>query len=131
MKKETIEKHIQEQLQSDEELIGFFTAQQMKWGYYFLIGPLALLTLRTYAVAVTSQGVHFLRIDMLDRLAVIDFFEYSEITSFSAKGGTVQRPVRFTFFNGRSPKIKAQLKGVAAVPKLTPELEEFIRERVS
>lgn len=131
MKKEIIEKHILEQLKQDEELIGFFTAQQMKWGYFLLMGPLAILTLRTYAVAVTSMGVYFLRIDLLDRIAMVDFFSYEEITSFSAKGGSVQRPVLFTFFNGRSLKIKAQLKGVEAVPKLTPEIEEYLKERVS
>lgn len=130
MKKEKVEQHITAILGENETLESYFLAQELHRRWFLLLGPLAALTLRSYYIAVTSEGVHFHRVDLRDRIAMSDFFSYSEITAVNVKGGMLQKPLRFSFSNGRTLKVKAQVKGVASVPKLTAETETILLSRV-
>ena len=59
MHKDKALEHIKQKLSSKEDLIGFFYAQKPpKFWLFFIIGPLAMLSIRHYFVAVTNTGIH-------------------------------------------------------------------------
>lgn len=132
MNAEQIKEKLQSALQPEDELIGYFMAQQMpKFWLYLCLGPLAMVTMKTHYVGVTPKGLCFLQLNFLGNQSALDFFNYTEIESVVFGKGVLQRPTTFRFKNGRRLHIKAQLKGVEKVPKLTPELQAHIEQNIS
>ena len=132
MNKSQVEVHVKDSLEGDDSLIGFFQAMQLpKIWLYFLIGPLAFLSMKTYFVAVSKRGLYFHRLNLLGKFKDYDFFEFNEIDSVKIGGGILQRPMTFQFKNKRKIKIKAQLKGVEKVAKLTPEVQQYIENNIA
>ncbi len=131
MNKQQAEKHITENLEAGDQLIGFFFAiKPANFWLIFLLGPFFMLTMRQYYVAVTEQGVSFFKLDILGKFQLHDFFSYSDIESVKIGRGLLQRPMIFTFKTNRKLKLKAQLKGVEKVATLKPEVQTYIEQNI-
>jgi len=130
MKKEQILEHIEQELEENELLIGFFMAQY-KPSYWFLvlIGPLWALGIRVHYIGVTERGLYFHKCNILGKITGFDFFSYDEIESVYFGKGLLQRPMKFLFKNNRKLKLSAQLKGVEKIPKLTPDIQDYIQKK--
>ncbi len=132
MDKDTAKVHIQQNLEQDDALIGFFSAQQpFKIWLFFLIGPFAAFSMKFYFVGVTTKGIHFHRLNLLGKFSNHDFFEYDEIENVKIGKGILQRPMKYQFKNGRSLKLKAQLKGVEKVAKLNDVTQQHIENSIT
>ncbi len=132
MNKEQAQEQIEKCLVPNDSLVGFFIAQQsFKIWLVFLIGPLAMLSMKSYFVAVTEKGICFHRLSLFGKFANSDFFEFSEIENVKIGKGLIQRPMSFEFRNGRKMKIKAQLKGVEKVAKLTETVQQHIEKNIA
>ncbi|MET2898553.1 hypothetical protein ABXV22_09560 [Vibrio rotiferianus] len=131
MNKEQAKKYIEDNLNDGDSLIGFFQAVSPPniW-LFLLIGPLFILSMRTYFLAVTEKGISFHRLSLLGKFKEHDFFEFSDIESVKIGKGLLQRPMKFTFKNNRKIKVKAQLKGVEKVAKLLPDVQEHIESNI-
>ncbi len=131
MKKEEIRQHIEQHLKPGDSLVGFFQAiQPFKLWLFFLIGPLAVFSMKYYFVAVTQQGISFHRLSLLGKFAGQDDFAYADIEKAKIGKGMLQRPMRFFFKNGRKLYLKGQLKGVEKIAKLDEATQRFIEEHV-
>ena len=131
MKKEKAKEYIEKNLSPDDSLIGFFAAQQsFKIWLFLLIGPLAVLSMKSYFVAVTRKGIYFHRLNLLGKFSDYDFFEFTEIETVRIAKGTFQRPMKFNFKNGRNIEIKAQVKGLDRIAKLTEETLQQIQNNI-
>lgn len=131
MNKEKAQEYIEKNLEKSENLIGFFFAVRFpKIWLFFLIGPLAALSMKNYFIAVTSRGIYFHSLNMFGKFSTSDFFEYNEIKNVKIGKGFLQKSMMFQFGNGRSLNIKAQLKGVEKVAKITEEVENYIRNNI-
>ena len=97
---------------------------------YFLIGPLSTLGMKFYYIAVTNSGFHFHRLNMFNRIVEHDYFDFGEIKNIKIGKGFIQRPIYLTLSNGRRLKLKAQLKGAKSIPKLTPEIQKVIEDKL-
>ncbi|MDP2491564.1 hypothetical protein Q8W38_19625 [Vibrio splendidus] len=132
MNKQDAKEFIEKNLNVDDTLVGFFQAiRPPKFWLFFLIGPLFVLSMRSYFVAVTEKGISFYRLSLLGKFNEHDFFEFSEIENVKIGNGLLQRPMIFTFTNNRKIKVKAQLKGVGKVAKLLPDVQEYIEKNIS
>lgn len=131
MNKEQAKKYIEDNLNDGDSLIGFFQAVSPPniW-LFLLIGPLFILSMRTYFLAVTEKGISFHRLSLLGKFKEHDFFEFSDIESVKIGKGLLQKPMKFTFKNNRKIKVKAQLKGVEKVAKLLPDVQEHIESNI-
>lgn len=131
MNKEQAKKYIEENLNDGDSLIGFFQAVSPPniW-LFLLIGPLSILSMRTYFLAVTEKGISFYRLSLLGKFKEHDFFEFGDIESVKIGKGLLQRPMKFTFKNNRKIKVKAQLKGVEKVAKLLPDVQKHIESNI-
>ena len=131
MNKEQAKKYIEENLNDGDSLIGFFQAVSPPniW-LFLLIGPLFILSMRTYFLAVTEKGISFYRLSLLGKFKEHDFFEFGDIESVKIGKGLLQRPMEFTFKNNRKIKVKAQLKGVEKVAKLLPDVQKHIESNI-
>ncbi|MDO2950012.1 hypothetical protein M8828_16660 [Aeromonas simiae] len=131
MNKEQAKKYIEENLNDGDSLIGFFQAVSPPniW-LFLLIGPLFILSMRTYFLAVTEKGISFYRLSLLGKFKEHDFFEFGDIESVKIGKGLLQRPMKFTFKNNRKIKVKAQLKGVEKVAKLLPDVQKHIESNI-
>lgn len=131
MNKYQAKEHIDRHLQDGDDLIGFFQAVRPPYLWLvLLIGPLFVLSMRIYVLAVTERGIAFHRLSMIGKFKGYDFFEYSEIESVKIGKGILQRPMKFKFKNGRKLTVKAQLKGVEKVAKLSPEVQRHIEQNI-
>lgn len=131
MNKEQAKKHIEENLNDGDSLIGFFLAiSPPNLWLLLLIGPLFILSMRTYFLAVTEKGISFHRLSLFGKFKGHDFFEFGEIESVKIGKGLLQRPMKFKFKNNRKIRIKAQLKGVDKVAKLLPNVQEYIERNI-
>lgn len=131
MNKETAKIHIEKNLKPDDSLVGFFLAQKpFKIWLFLFIGPFAAFSMKTYFIAVSKKGIYFHLLNMMGKFANNDFFEYSEIESVKIGKGMLQCPMSFKFRNGRSINIRAQLKGVDRVAKLTEETRQYIQNNI-
>lgn len=132
MDKDKAKEHIQKHIEQDDALIGIFYAQQpLKIWLFILIGPFAAFSMKFYFVGVTTKGIHFHRLNLLGKFADHDFFEYDEIENVKISKGILQRPMKFQFKNGRSLKLKAQLKGVEKVAKLNDVTQQHIENNIT
>lgn len=131
MNKNQVLEHINEPVQQGDVLVGFFQAtQSFKIWLFFLIGPLAVLSMKFYFVAVTQQGIYFHRLNLWGKFSDYDFFTFDEIQNVEMGDGYLQKPMRYYFKNGRKLKLKAQLKGSQKVAKLDDETLEYIKKRL-
>lgn len=133
MQKQEALAHIEQNLESGEELIGYFMAQSTSWKWLiFLIGPLAFLTLRVYFVGVSNRGIHFHQINFMgNKFIQHDKFRYEEIEKAKIGWGFLQLPIKFFFKNERKFKINAQLKGVERVAKIDEATLDFLKSRLT
>lgn len=133
MNKEEAKGYIAKRLSTGDELVGFFTAQgPFPIWWFLLLGPLGALFLKTYYVAVTNKGINFYRLSLMGKFKDDgDYFGFDEIESVKIKSGMMQRPMIFTLNNARKVKIKAQLKGLERVAKLTEETQKFIEKNIT
>lgn len=131
MNKIEAQQHIDKYIEPGDPLVGFFYAQQpFKFWLFFLIGPFAVLSMKHLFIAVTQKGLHIHRLSMMGKFTQGDFFNFSEIENVKIGKGILQRPMTFTFKNGRKIKIKAQLKGVEKVAKLTENTQKCIEANI-
>ncbi len=131
MKKEEALNHIKMNLNKEEKLAGYFYAQKpFNIWLFLLIGPLALFSMKYYFIGVSNKGMHFHRLGMLGKFVEHDFFEFKEISNVKIGKGYLQRPMKFSFKNGRKLKIRAQLKGVEKVAKLTEDTQYEIEKNI-
>lgn len=131
MKKETARQHIEQHIEPGDSLVGFFQAiQPFKLWLFLFIGPLAVLSMKYYFVAVTRKGITFHRLNLMGKFAGQDAFDFSDIESVKIGKGMLQRPMTFRFNNGRKLYLKGQLKGVEKVAKIDPETQRFIEDNV-
>ena len=132
MDKAKAQQHIQQNLASGDSLVGFFyTIQPYKSWLFLFLGPLAALSMKYYFVAVTQAGITFHRMNMLGKFAEADRFAYADISSIKIGKGLLQRPMLLAFKNGRKLKIKAQLRGVDKVAKLTDDVQRYIESHIA
>ncbi len=114
-------------LKQDEELVGFFQAAYMpSSGWLLLVGPLMLLGMRVYYVAVTNQGLHLHKLSFFGKPDTYNFFPYAEISKMKLGNGFLQAPLQLAFTNGRKLTLKVQLRGVDKVAKLDDRTKEFL-----
>lgn len=114
-------------LKQDEELIGYFQAQYApSYWWLILIGPLWALGIRLYVIAVTNQGLHLTKFNLLGRPDVYNFFPSAEITSLHLGDGVMQAPLQLNFANGRELRLRVQLGGIGRIAKLDDTTREFL-----
>ncbi len=131
MNKDQAYEYIKNTIEIDDNLIGFFIAQKpfsLLW--FFIIGPLAVLTMKTYYVAVSKQGAYFYRLNLMGKPANVDFMSFDEIESIKIGKGMLQRPMLYRFKNGKKLKLKAQLKGAKNVAVLTPHAQAHLERNI-
>ncbi len=131
MNKEQAQVYIQQNVKEDDILIGFFQAiSPPKIWMFFVLGPLAILSMRMYFLAVTERGIYFYKLSLLGKFKDCDFFEFDEIENVKIGKGILQRPMKFHFKNNRKIKVKAQLKGHNKVAKVTADVQSYIENRI-
>jgi len=133
MKKEEAKEYLLNSIDNDDELVGFFMAQgPFPIWWFLLLGPLGAFFFKFYYVAVTQKGISFYRLSIMGKFKDEgDFFKFSEIESVKIKNGILQRPFIFTLKNGTKIKIKAQIKGVEKVAKLTDNVQKHIENNIA
>lgn len=132
MNKEKAKEQIEKNLIQDDVLIGFFYAQQpFKIWLFFLIGPLAVLSMKHHFIGVSEKGMYFHPLNLLGKFSGHDFFKYDEIESVKIGKGLIQRPMKFKFINGRNLKLKAQLKGVDRAAKINVETQQHMEKNIT
>ncbi|WP_432455725.1 MULTISPECIES: PH domain-containing protein [unclassified Agarivorans] len=131
MNKEQAQQHIESCLQESDSFIGFFQAiEPPKIWLFFLIGPLAVFSMKSYFLAVTEAGIYFHKLSLLGKFNGYDFFTYDDIENVKIGKGLLQRPIKFKFKNNRKITVKAQLKGVEKIAKITPEVQQYIEGNI-
>ena len=129
MHKDKAFEHLKNNISPEEEILDFFHASKIFNIWLFvLMGPLAVLTIKGYFVAVTNKGLHFHALSLLGKFSQHDFFAYTEIECVKIGRGILQIPMKFTFANGRKLKIRAQKTGVNSVAKVHDKTLTFLRE---
>lgn len=130
MKIENIKSEIiQPKLTQGEELVGFFYA------IYFPNLSFTLITgmfggMNSYYVAVTSLGIQIHELDFLNnKPQSYKFFTYSEISKLNIGKGFARIPLNFEFTDGTKLMMKAQLRGLASIPKLDEKTKEFLASK--
>lgn len=132
MKKEEAINHIQKNLIQGDVLKGIFYAiQPFKIWLFFIIGPLAVLSMKHHFVGVSEKGLYFQPLNLLGKFTEYDYFSYDEIESVKIGKGYLQKPVEFQFKNGRSLMLKAQLRGGSKVAKLNEATQQYIEKNIA
>ena len=132
MKKNKAEKHIVENLTKGDDLVGLFLGTQPpKFWLFFVVGPLAVLSIKQYLVGVSKKGLYFHRLNLLGKFSNCDFFEFGDVKSIKIGTGILQKPLSFQFNNGRKLKIKALIKGRKNVATLTENTQKHIESNIT
>ena len=137
--KEDIRNLVKSEITVGEELVNFFGARTpVKLWLFFFIGPLSVLFVTGYFLAITDRGVHFYRLkkQMFSaklNIANHDFFSWNEIDKVKVGRGLIQATVKFKFSNGKKIKLKCQVGGLKHIPKLDEKGKELLtlRERAA
>jgi RNAse (barnase) inhibitor barstar len=131
MKKMKLDERIRTDLGPGEGLLGFFVAQiPFKFWWFFLVGPIAVLGIKTYYIAASDKGMHFYGMNIVGQIEQHDYFPYDAIRVLEMKSGWMQMPLRFEFKNHNELKVRAQRKGAKTVPKLTDDLINTLKEKL-
>lgn len=131
MKKEIAKKHIEDNMNDGDSLIGFFQALQLNIFLILLMGPIFFFTIRKYFVGVTQNGISFHKLSFIEKFKEHDFFRYDEIESVKIGKGLLYKPMKFTFKNGRKINLKAHLRCVDAIAKITPDVQKHIENNIN
>lgn len=121
-------------LNPGENYVGAFLARsKIKWGWFFLVGPLVTLTMKQFQVMVTDQRIAFGRLSMFGKLAATDVFKLDEIADVSFKKGPLSYSIRFDLTNGRTLRLDANHKAMVSMEGFLfePEMEEFLTNAVA
>jgi len=120
-------------LDPGEEYVGaFMSRSKIKWRWFFVIGPLATLTMKQYQVMVTSRRVVFGRLSLMGTLAAIDQFTFNEIESVSFKKGMLTYTIKFKFKNGRSLNLTSNHKAPGSLEGFLfePKIEQYLTKAI-
>ena len=129
MKLEKMKSYVNENLNEDDVLIGYFWSMEaIKIWLFMLIGPFAAFSMKFYVVAVSEKGLYFHRINFLEKFADTDFFTYEEIETLALSKGMLNALLKFHFVNGRKLKLKSPLKGKNAI--ISTEIQTFLLEKL-
>ena len=81
-------------LQETETYIGAFMGRTgIKWGWFILIGPLVVCTMKQYQVMVTNKRVIIGKLSLFGAIKTIDPFPFQAIRAIILKKGIcLQRP---------------------------------------
>jgi hypothetical protein len=103
-------------LQDAESYIGAFMGRTpIKWGWIFLVGPLATFTMKQYQVIVTDKRVIIARLSLLGAPTTIEQFTYPEIRAILLKKGMLTYKIGFVFNNRRRLNLNANHKAARAM----------------
>lgn len=99
-----------------EEYVGaFFGRTQVGLIWFFVMGPLALLTMRQYQVVMTDRRIFFLRISILGKSTGVDAFTFDEIEEASFIKGVLTYKIFFRFNHGRTLWLDSNFKALVDV----------------
>lgn len=116
---------------ADEKVIGYFIGQvRPKFWLFFVMGPLAALTLKHYYVLVSDKGIHFYRMSAMGKIRSGDFFAYDEISALKVGKGVLQKPLTFRFANRKKLSMGALIKGIEKVAKMDDATLAYMRDRI-
>jgi hypothetical protein len=102
--------------QEHETIVGAFMGRTgIKWFWFFLIGPLAALTMKQYQVVVTDKRVIFGKLSIFGAPTTIDSFAYKEIRAVILKKGLLTYKIGFVFNNRQRLNILANHKAVRSM----------------
>ena len=122
-------------LKQGEELIGFFQARYVPFLWFFLIGPIMLLGIRIYYIAVTNQGLHIHKLSFFSmrKVDVYNFFSYAEISKINLGKALIlpEAPLKLVFSNGRKLKLRALVRGGKKAVKLDDRTRSFLLSKSS
>lgn len=130
MNKENIKSEIiQPKLTQGEELVGFFYAINIpNMGFTLITGLFG--GMNAYYVAVTSLGIQLHELDILNNKPYsYKFFTYSEISKLNIGKGLGRIPLKFEFADGTKLMMRAQLWGLANIPKLDEKTKAFLMSK--
>jgi hypothetical protein len=100
-------------LDPGEKYIGAFLARTpVKLLWFFVMGPLAVFTMRQYQIVVTDRRIFFLRLSMLGKPAGVDAFSFGEVRDVSFKKGVMTYKMVFRFHNGRTVRLDSNYKAL-------------------
>lgn len=105
-----------EPLWESESYVGAFMGRTgIKWGWFFLIGPLAVCTMKQYQVIVTDKRVLFGKLSLFGTPTAIDGFTYNEIRGITLRKGLLTYKIGFYFNNRRRLTLNANHKAARAM----------------
>ncbi|GEM_PF-4960640 len=103
-------------LKEGEKYIGAFLARtRIKIMWFFIIGPLAGLTMKQYQIVVTNQRIFFGRLSMMGKLTSVDAFTFDEIEKASFKKGMLTYKIALRFKNGRTLNLDSNHKAIVSM----------------
>jgi hypothetical protein len=106
-------------LEPGEKYVGAFLGRtQVRLIWFFVMGPLALLTMRQYQIIVSDRRIFFLRLSKSGRSAGVDAFTFDEIGEASFKKGVMTYKIFFRFRNGRALNLESNHKALVRVEGL-------------
>lgn len=102
-------------LQEAESYIGAFMGRTgIKWGWFLLIGPLAVCTMKQYQIVVTNKRVIFGKLSLFGTPTTIDQFKYNDIRGITVRKRILTFKIGFIFNNGRRLYLDATHKAARA-----------------
>jgi len=134
MNNEKLKKIALENIPQDEEIIGIFKGNSsLPWTWFFLVGPIVFLGIRTYIVVVTDLHIYFNRLDpYIDVIESNDVFEYNEIKKLKFKKHGATQNLFIDFNNDRSIKLQTVMpkkKPKKNKLQLTREVFDFLKTK--
>lgn len=103
-------------LQEGETYVGAFIGRTpIIWGWFLLIGPFVICTMKQYQVLVTDKRVIFGKISFFGSFSTIDQFAFKDIRGITLRKGLLAYKIGFYFNNGRRLMLQANHKAVRAV----------------
>lgn len=103
-------------LQEGETYVGAFMGRTpIIWGWFLLIGPLAVCTMKQYQILVTDKRIIFGRLAFFGTLTTIDQFAFNEIRGINLRRGMLSYKIGFYFNNGNRLALLANHKAVRAM----------------
>ncbi len=125
---------LQVPLNQGEEYVGaFLSRSKIKWVWFFVIGPLAALSMKQYQIMVTNQRVCFGKLSMFGKVSGVDKFAFNEIESASFKKGMITYNIKFKFRNGKLLNLDANHKALVSIDGFLfdPKMEEYLTKVIA
>ena len=103
-------------MREGESYVGAFMGRTgIKWGWFFLIGPLAVCTMKQYQVVVTDKRIIFGKLSLFGTPTAIDQFTFNEIRAIIMKKKMLAYKIGFVFNNRRRLDLDANHKAARAM----------------